>query len=114
MAGLTPSMSSGSLPGERSSKSPSRVGSSSPGAPRPRAPGEPLRVVFFTASYFVLDGVTLTIRKLLAALKQAGAETLVLTAAPIADTMGELGALDGENLVLVPGMPVPMESEHYG
>jgi hypothetical protein len=75
---------------------------------------EPLRVVFFTASYFVLDGVTLTIRKILAALKQAGAETLVITAAPLADTLGELGSLDGENLVLVPGMPVPMEQEHYG
>ena len=45
---------------------------------------------------------------------EGGAETLVITAAPTADTMGELGALDGENLVLVPGMPVPMESEHYG
>lgn len=75
---------------------------------------EPLRVVFFTASYFVLDGVTLTIRKILAALKLAGAETLVITAAPLANTCGELGALEDENLVLVPGMPVPMESEHYG
>mmetsp|Transcript_72380 Transcript_72380/g.205904 ORF Transcript_72380/g.205904 Transcript_72380/m.205904 type:complete len:158 (-) Transcript_72380:73-546(-) len=118
---------------------------------------EPMRVAFFTASYFVLDGVTLTIRKLLAALKQvcvlaavgqglvavpelgskrpelgrgcvlggdnrstllptfdhmistipgpflqAGCETLVITAAPTRDTMGELGALEGENLVLVP------------
>ena len=34
---------------------------------------EPMRVAFFTASYFVLDGVTLTIRKLLAALKQVRA-----------------------------------------
>ena len=75
---------------------------------------EPLRVVFFTASYFVLDGVTLTIRKILAALKLAGAETLVITAAPLANTCGELGALEDENLVLVPGMPVPMEEEHYG
>mmetsp|Transcript_72385 Transcript_72385/g.205938 ORF Transcript_72385/g.205938 Transcript_72385/m.205938 type:complete len:455 (-) Transcript_72385:443-1807(-) len=75
---------------------------------------EPMRVAFFTASYFVLDGVTLTIRKLLAALKQAGCETLVITAAPTRDTMGELGALEGENLVLVPGMPVPLDNEHYG
>eukprot|EP00616_Rhizochromulina_sp_CCMP1243_P006349 CAMPEP_0118977154 /NCGR_PEP_ID=MMETSP1173-20130426/20636_1 /TAXON_ID=1034831 /ORGANISM="Rhizochromulina marina cf, Strain CCMP1243" /LENGTH=472 /DNA_ID=CAMNT_0006927231 /DNA_START=158 /DNA_END=1576 /DNA_ORIENTATION=+ len=77
-------------------------------------PAEPLRVVFFTASYFVLDGVTLTIRKILAALKEIGAETLVITAAPTQDTMGEIGALEGENLVLVPGMPVPLDSEHYG
>lgn len=75
---------------------------------------EPMRVVFFTASYFVLDGVTLTIRKIMAALKLAGIETMVITAAPMSNTMGELGALDGENLVLVPGMPVPMEAEHYG
>lgn len=80
----------------------------------PRNNNEPLRVVFFTASYFVLDGVTLTIRKILAALKEIGAETLVITAGPLSETVGELGALDGENLVLVPGMPVPMEQEHYG
>lgn len=74
---------------------------------------EPLRVVFFTASYFVLDGVSLTIRKLMAALKQAGAETLVITAAPTAG-QGELGGLDGENIMLVPGMPVPLDTTHYG
>ena len=32
----------------------------------------------------------------------------------LANTCGELGALEDENLVLVPGMPVPMEEEHYG
>lgn len=81
----------------------------------PRTSDGPLRVVFFTASYFVLDGVTLTIRKLLTKLKDAGCETLVITAGPLAcETLGELGSLDGENLVLVPGMPVPMEQEHYG
>lgn len=74
----------------------------------------PLRVAFFTASYFVLDGVTITIRKILAALKASGAETLVITAAPTQDTMGELGGLDCDNLVLVPGMPVPLDQEHYG
>lgn len=75
---------------------------------------KPLRVVFFTASYFVLDGVSLTIRKLMAALKQAGAETLVITAAPTAGNLGELGALEGENIMLVPGMPVPLDTTHYG
>ena len=84
----------------------------------PKRSDEPLRVVFFTASYFVLDGVTLTIRKILEACKLAGHETMVITAAPISDTLGELGELDGENLVLVPGMPVPMENSgtggHYG
>lgn len=91
----------------------------------PRAPpsrgarrdGEPLRVAFFTPSYFVLDGVTLTIRKLMAALKATGAECMVVTAAPLAlDTCAELGSLEhGENLVLVPGMPVPFESGNtYG
>jgi len=91
----------------------------------PRAPpsrgarrdGEPLRVAFFTPSYFVLDGVTLTIRKLMAALKASGAECMVVTAAPLAlDTCAELGSLEhGENLVLVPGMPVPFESGNtYG
>ena len=79
-----------------------------------RSPEQPLRVVFFTASYFVLDGVTLTIRKIMAELKLRGCECMVITAAPIANTMGALGELEGENLVLVPGMPVPMESEHYG
>jgi hypothetical protein len=39
---------------------------------------------------------------------------MIITAAPTRDTMGELGALDGENLVLVPGMPVPLDTEHYG
>jgi len=77
-----------------------------------RRPGEPLRVVFFTASYFVLDGVTLTLRKLLAYLKSIGAEVMVVTAAPLAAAgCAELGELDGENLVLVPGMPVPVENE---
>jgi hypothetical protein len=83
----------------------------------PRREGEPLRVAFFTPSYFVLDGVTLTIRKLMAALKASGAECLVVTAAPLAlDTCAELGLLEhGENLVLVPGMPVPIESGNtYG
>lgn len=75
---------------------------------------EKLRVVFFTASYFVLDGVTLTIRKLLAALEAAGCETMVITAAPTRDTQAELATLGGENLVLVPGMPVPLDKEHYG
>ena len=42
------------------------------GGPKTSSDEEPLRVVFFTASYFVLDGVTLTIRKILEACKQAG------------------------------------------
>lgn len=44
--------------------------------PRP----ETLRVVFFTASYFVLDGVSLTIRKLMAALKQVCSWLVVVCA----------------------------------
>ena len=58
------------MPAGQAAERPLAMGGAGPGKVlRERAPDEPLRVVFFTASYFVLDGVTLTIRKILAALK---------------------------------------------
>jgi hypothetical protein len=41
-----------------------------------------LRIIMFTACYFVLDGVTLTIRRLESHLRAAGAQVKIVTTVP--------------------------------
>ena len=47
-----------------------------------RPPDNQLRILMFTATYFVLDGVTLTIRRLESHLRAQGACVKVVTTVP--------------------------------
>lgn len=58
------------------------------------------RVVIFTAAYYVVDGVSLTVRKLRAHLKSHGIESRVVTGAP--DGWTE------EDVFIVPSIPLPI------
>lgn len=61
-----------------------------------------IRVLIFTACYFVLDGVTLTIRRLEGHLRSRGATVKIVTTCP--DDMDEESMKD---LIVVPGVKIP-------
>ena len=66
-----------------------------------------LRILIFTATYFVLDGVTLTIRRLEGHLRSHGATVKILTTVP--------DSIDPEllkNVLVVPGIKIPFS--HLG
>lgn len=61
-----------------------------------------LRILIFTATYFVLDGVTLTIRRLEAHMRSKGATVRIVSTVP--------DGLDAEqlrNVIVVPGIAIP-------
>ena len=61
-----------------------------------------LRILIFTACYFVLDGVTLTIRRLESHLRSRGATVKILTTVP--DDYDQEATKD---LIVVPGIKIP-------
>lgn len=61
-----------------------------------------LRILIFTAAYFVLDGVTLTIRRLEGHLRSRGATVKILTTVPDNITAEEL-----KDVIVVPGIKIP-------
>ena len=63
-----------------------------------------LRVLFFTATYFVLDGVTLTIRRIESHLRAKGAAVKVLTTVP-----DEMTAEQANDVIAVPGIKIPFD-----
>ena len=63
-----------------------------------------LRVLFFTATYFVLDGVTLTIRRIESHLRGKGAAVKVLTTVPDDATKEQL-----DDVIAVPGIKIPFD-----
>jgi phosphatidylinositol alpha 1,6-mannosyltransferase len=62
-----------------------------------------LRVLIFTATYFVLDGVTLTIRRLESHLRAAGAVVKVISTVP-----EDVDPEHMENVISVPGVGIPL------
>lgn len=61
-----------------------------------------LRILIFTAAYFVLDGVTLTIRRLEGHLRSRGATVKIVTTVPDNLTADEL-----KDVIVVPGIKIP-------
>ena len=61
-----------------------------------------LRILIFTAAYFVLDGVSLTIRRLEGHLRARGATVKILTTVPDNVTAEEL-----KDVIVVPGIKIP-------
>ena len=72
-----------------------------------RVPDSELRILIFTAAYFVLDGVTLTIRRLEAHLRSRGAMVKILTTVPDNHPAEEL-----RDVIVVPGIKIPFN--HLG
>lgn len=68
-----------------------------------------LRVLIFTACYFVLDGVTLTIRRLESHLRSKGAIVKILTTVP--DDMDKEQIQD---LIVLPGIKIPFTNAGDG
>ena len=64
-----------------------------------------LRVLFFTATYFVLDGVTLTIRRIESHLRAKGATVKILTTVPDDITQEQAE----NNVIAVPGIKIPFD-----
>eukprot|EP01036_Dinobryon_divergens_P018340 gene18340-24987_t len=61
-----------------------------------------LRILIFTACYFVLDGVTLTIRRLESHLRSRGASVKILSTVP-----DDYDADKIKDLIVVPGIKIP-------
>lgn len=61
-----------------------------------------LRILFFTACYFVLDGVTLTIRRIESHVRANGATVKVLSTVPDDATPEEIA-----DVIVVPGIKIP-------
>jgi hypothetical protein len=61
-----------------------------------------LRVLFFTATYFVLDGVTLTIRRIESHLRSKGAVVKILTTVP-----DDISPEQLRDVIAVPGIKIP-------
>ena len=61
-----------------------------------------LRILIFTACYFVLDGVTLTIRRLESYLRSQGAIVKIVTTVPDDATSDEI-----KDIIVVPGIKIP-------
>ena len=69
-----------------------------------RCPDSQLRILFFTATYFVLDGVTLTIRRIETHLKSKGAKVKILTTVPDDATAEQI-----RDVIAVPGIKIPFD-----
>ncbi len=68
-----------------------------------------LRILIFTATYFVLDGVTLTIRRLESHLRSRGATVKICT------TVGQdLDAEQLKDVIVVPGIKIPFSQAGSG
>lgn len=72
-----------------------------------------LRILIFTATYFVLDGVTLTIRRLEGHLRSRGAKVKICTTVGPDVTEEQL-----KDVIVVPGIKIPYQQagskcEHY-
>ena len=63
-----------------------------------------LRVLFFTATYFVLDGVTLTIRRIESHLRAKGADVKILTTVP-----DDITPEQAKDVIAVPGIKIPFD-----
>lgn len=61
-----------------------------------------LRILIFTATYFVLDGVTLTIRRLESHLRSKGATVKIVSTVPENIDPAQL-----HNVIVVPGIKIP-------
>jgi phosphatidylinositol alpha 1,6-mannosyltransferase len=61
-----------------------------------------LRILFFTATYFVLDGVTLTIRRIESHLRANGAAVKILSTVP-----DDIPAEELKDVIAVPGIKIP-------
>jgi hypothetical protein len=61
-----------------------------------------LRILIFTATYFVLDGVTLTIRRLESHLRSKGAIVKIVSTVP-----ENLDPTQLHNVIVVPGIKIP-------
>lgn len=61
-----------------------------------------LRILIFTAAYFVLDGVSLTIRRLESHLRSRGATVKIISTVPDSATPEQL-----RNVIVVPGIKIP-------
>jgi len=68
-----------------------------------------LRVLMFTATYFVLDGVTLTIRRLESHLRANGAVVKILSTVP-----DDIDPKQTENVIRVPGIKIPFADAGTG
>ncbi len=68
-----------------------------------------LRILYFTATYCVMDGVTLTIRRLQSYLQQLGASYKVLTTVPENIDPKEL-----KDIIAVPGVKIPLTNAGEG
>lgn len=64
-----------------------------------------LRILIFTATYFVLDGVTLTIRRLATYLRSVGA--IVKICSTIPEELTEEQRNEVNDVIVVPGMKIP-------
>jgi hypothetical protein len=67
-----------------------------------RPSDQDLRILIFTATYFVLDGVTLTIRRLESHLRSRGATVKIVSTVP--DSMD---AAQTRDIIIVPGIKIP-------
>lgn len=61
-----------------------------------------LRILIFTATYFVLDGVTLTIRRLESHMRSRGATVKIVSTVPENIDPAQL-----QNVIVVPGIKIP-------
>lgn len=61
-----------------------------------------LRILIFTATYFVLDGVTLTIRRLESHLRSRGATVKILSTVPENIEQSQI-----KDIIVVPGIKIP-------
>lgn len=61
-----------------------------------------LRILIFTATYFVLDGVTLTIRRLESHLRSRGATVKILSTVP-----DNIDPQQTKDIIIVPGIKIP-------
>ena len=68
-----------------------------------------LRILMFTATYFVLDGVTLTIRRLESHLRANGAVVKILSTVP-----DDIDPKQTENVIRVPGIKIPFADAGTG
>ena len=75
---------------------------------RPR--DDELRVLIFTACYFVLDGVTLTIRRLASHLRSKHAVVKVVTTVPSTFNRAQCD----EDIIVVPGIDIPFSDAGEG
>lgn len=72
---------------------------------KPQTQDHELRILIFTATYFVLDGVTLTIRRLESHLRSKGAIVKICT------TVGDdVEKEQMKDVIVVPGIKVPFSN----